>query len=452
MTANATTELRVRNSGLRRVRVADLADAPWNHRTHPQAQQEALDGAIDELGFYGFPDVFESVGGTLMLIDGHLRKERLIARYGADAEIEVNVTDFDEAEAKKVNLTKDPLAAMAGANRERLDALLRECETGSDPLAKMLRELAKDAGCDWAKQGEVVEDEVPEPPANPVTKPGDLWLLGGHRLLCGDSTKPGDVARVMCGILAELLVTSPPYNQGIEKFKASGMHKEGDWVAKVGRLAYADSLPEPEYQENQKKCLAVWFDAMADGSSVFYNHKNRYRGKRIISPLEWLPGPFTIRQEIIWSRPGSVTQNARMFLPCDERIYWLYKGTGFYFDDSTEVKTWSTIWKIGLETNKQHAVAFPVELPARCIRACSRKEGIVFEPHAGSGTTIIAAEQLGRRCYGLEIEPRYCDVIVQRWEKLTGGKAVLDNPPALATNGKPRHKKKPTRQKAVARG
>src|SRR5689334_22845393 len=125
MTAKSTAqELRIRNAGLRRVRVADLADAPWNHRTHPQAQQEALDGAIDELGFYGFPDVYAADGGVLMLIDGHLRKERLIAKYGSDAEIEVNVTDFDEAEAKKANLTKDPLAAMAGANKERLDALL----------------------------------------------------------------------------------------------------------------------------------------------------------------------------------------------------------------------------------------------------------------------------------------------------------------------------------------
>jgi hypothetical protein len=165
MTAKSTTpELRIRNSGLRRVRVADLADAPWNHRTHPQAQQEALDGAIDELGFYGFPDVYEADGGVLMLIDGHLRKERLIAKYGADAEIEVNVTDFDEAEAKLANLTKDPLAAMAEENAAQLDALLRDAETGSDALQAMLSELADGVGlyADSEPAGEGKAREIPQ--------------------------------------------------------------------------------------------------------------------------------------------------------------------------------------------------------------------------------------------------------------------------------------------------
>jgi DNA modification methylase len=123
-----------------------------------------------------------------------------------------------------------------------------------------------------------------------------------------------------------LIVTSPPYNQGIEKFKPSGMHREGDWVSKVGRLAYSDSMPEQKYQEWQKSLLDIWHSIIRDGGSVFYNHKNRYREKRVVSPFEWLPGKFNLRQEIIWRRPGSVTQNARMFLPCDERVFWLYKG------------------------------------------------------------------------------------------------------------------------------
>lgn len=153
--------LRVRNAGLRRVRVADLADAPWNHRTHPQAQAAALDGAIEELGFYGFPDVFEA-DGTLMLIDGHLRKDRLIAKYGADAEIEVNVTDFDEAEAKKANLTKDPLAALAEQSAEKLDLLLRETETANEALAQMLASLADDAGLYQADGGGAGSEAGPQ--------------------------------------------------------------------------------------------------------------------------------------------------------------------------------------------------------------------------------------------------------------------------------------------------
>jgi DNA modification methylase len=406
----------------RTIKASELAPHPNNWRKHPKSQQDAIRGILAEVGFVDALMVRLLPGGKYQIVDGHLRAET-----APNMDVPVLVVDLDDAEAAKVLATFDPIGAMAEADKENLDAILKGVETQSDALREMLEGLAKDAGCEWAKGsgGEVVEDEVPEAPVDPVTKPGDLWLLGEHRLLCGDSTKGEDVGRLMGGEKAELLVTSPPYNQSIDKFKPSGMHKEGDWVAKVGRLAYSDSMPEEEYQELQRQCLVTWFEYLCDGASFFYNHKNRYRDKQIVSPLFWLPGPFVLRQEIVWARPGSVTQNARMFLPCDERIYWMYKGTGFYFDDSTEIKTWSTIWKIGLEANREHAVAFPVELPSRCIRACSRKEGLVFEPHCGSGTTLIAAQQLNRRCYGMEISPQYCDVIVKRWENLTGEKARL---------------------------
>ena len=138
--------LRIRNKGIRRVRVADLEESPWNFRTHPESQRDALAGVISELGFYGYPDVYETQSGNLRICDGHLRKELLIATYGVDAEIDVNVTDFDEAEAKKATLTKDPLAAMATADAGALDALLREVDTGSEALQQMLSQLAEDVG------------------------------------------------------------------------------------------------------------------------------------------------------------------------------------------------------------------------------------------------------------------------------------------------------------------
>ena len=119
-----------------------------------------------------------------------------------------------------------------------------------------------------------------------------------------------------------------------------------------------------------------------------------------------------------------MTQNARMFLPSDERIYWLYKGADFYFDDTTEIKTWSTVWDVALETNRTHAVAFPVELPTRAIRACSQPGELVMDPYCGSGTTIIASERLSRRCVGIELDPVVCQVTIDRWEAFTGQKAV----------------------------
>jgi DNA modification methylase len=263
-------------------------------------------------------------------------------------------------------------------------------------------------------------DDVPEPPAEPITQPGDVWLLGRHRLMCGDCGDAAALALVMAGRTVDLVVTSPPYNQRLDTFKPSGMHRESGWVDRIAG-AYSDSMPEREYQDWQRNLLGIWHGAMRDGASVFYNHKHRYRDKRVVSPLEWLPGPFNFRQEIIWNRPGSITQNARMFLPCDERIYWLYRGDDFTFDDSIEIKSWSSVWDIN-PGNRFHAVGFPVELPLRCIRA----DDAVLEPFCGSGTTIIAAEMTGRACHALEISPAYCDVAALRWTAFAGQDATLE--------------------------
>jgi hypothetical protein len=159
----AKPELRTRNIGIRLVRVADIEDAEWNFRTHPQAQQDALEGAIDELGWYSYPDTFEPEPGRIKLCDGHLRKKHLLAKYGPDCEIEVNVTDFDEAEARKATLTKDPLAAMAEADAQKLDELLRSVQTGNGALAEMLTQLAEDNGL--LAVLDIPEDLPPDTPA-----------------------------------------------------------------------------------------------------------------------------------------------------------------------------------------------------------------------------------------------------------------------------------------------
>lgn len=341
--------------------------------------------------------------------------------------IAVVFTDDTEAEALAFAITDNHTSELGTNDDERLAAMLTEIrETDVDLFLatsyddKGLKRLVSFL----AREGQTDPDDVPALPAKPRTKPGDVWLCGEHRVMCGDATT--NLLALMQDDRACLVVTSPPYNQGIDKFTPSGMHKEADWVAKVGRLAYSDSMPEPDYQSSQRAILATVYDVVADGASFFYNHKNRYRGKQVISPFEWLPGPFKLRQEIIWRRPGSVTQNARMFLPCDERVYWLYKGDDFSFSDTIEIKSWSSVWDISPQTNKEHAVAFPVELPTRCIQACSDPDGIVLDPYGGSGTTLIACEQTGRRAYLMEIDPHYCDVIARRFQEFTGTLPILE--------------------------
>ena len=148
------------------------------------AQANALKGLLAEVGIADAVLARELEDGTLMLLDGHLRAETL-----GDEIVPVLVLDVDEAEGDKVLATLDPLAAMAEADKTKLDEILRQIDTGSPDVQQLLADLADEAGLYQDEDKEVVEDEVPEPPSDPITKPGDLWILGEHRLLCGDSTK-----------------------------------------------------------------------------------------------------------------------------------------------------------------------------------------------------------------------------------------------------------------------
>ena len=410
--------------------LTQLKGAAYNPRT---ITDEALEGLTHSLA--GFGDISGIVWNerTGTLVAGHQRLRALREKYGKDLKLvagalvaglhrfPVRVVDWDEATEKAANVTANN-PHIAGEFDEGLQAVLDEVNASLPDLMASLNldDLITTVESD---AGEIEEDEVPEPPVKPVTKPGDLWLLGGHRVLCGDSTKREDVERVVHGAKLSLMVTSPPYNIGVEKMKGSGMFEGDAWTAKVRSLAYNDTMPEADYQQSQKELLRVWHDILSDGASVFYNHQNRSRKKVVISPLVWLPGPFRLRQEIVWKRTGGLGLNNRSFLQCDQRIYWLYKGADFFFDDSTEIKAWSTVWELKIDADSEHSVPYPVELPSRCIRACSRSGDSVADPYLGSGTTLIACEQLGRKCMGIEIEPRYVDVIVKRWETLTGEKA-----------------------------
>jgi ParB-like chromosome segregation protein Spo0J len=199
-------KIRDRIRELRRVPASELRPNPKNWRTHPQAQADALKGVLAEIGIADAVLARELDDGSLMLLDGHLRVETM-----GDQTLPVLVLDVDEAEGDKVLATLDPLAAMAESDAAKLDAILREVDTGSPELQQMLADLADDAGLYQDADKEIVEDEIPEPPVDPITKPGDLWILGEHRLLCGDSTKAEDVERLMAGAKLSMAFTSPPY-------------------------------------------------------------------------------------------------------------------------------------------------------------------------------------------------------------------------------------------------
>jgi len=227
----------------------------------------------------------------------------------------------------------------------------------------------------------------------------------------------------------DAVVTSPPYNQNIDAFKPSGMHKESRWVEKISG-GYFDSLPEDEYQSSQVELLRNLYAATSDTASVFYNHKIRWRDGQFISPLAWVQrSPWRVRQEIVWARNGSVTMNARMFAPSDERIYWLVKEKHKWHQKCV---SFMSVWAMASEVFSEHACVFPLELPMRSIEATTDIGDTVADPFMGSGTTGVACVKLGRKFIGIEIEPKYFDIACKRIDAATREPRLpLNDPPNL---------------------
>jgi len=428
-------KIRDRISELRRVPASELRPNPKNWRTHPKAQADALKGVLAEVGIADAVLARELEDGTLMLLDGHLRVETM-----GDQVLPVLVLDVDEAEGDKVLATLDPLAAMAESDAAKLDAILREVDTGSPELQQMLSDLAEDAGLYQDSDKEIVEDEIPEPPVDPITKPGDLWILGEHRLLCGDSTKAEDVERLMAGAKADLCFTSPPYGQQRD-YTEEGKAKVADWDGLMrgvfGNLPMADAgqvLVNLGLIHRDGEWIPYW-----DGWIEWM----RAQGWRRFGWYVWdqgsgLPGDWNGRlapsHEFVFHfnkeslKPEKIVEKKEHSGPMGSN---LRSKDGKNESPSSVCHDPNKIPDSVIRVNRNsahgtgHPATFPIPLAAFAIQSWP---GITYEPFCGSGTTLIAAEQLGRKCYGMEISPQYCDVIVKRWETLTGKKAELEKP------------------------
>ena len=193
---------------------------------------------------------------------------------------------------------------------------------------------------------------------------------GSVRLYLGDCL---EVLPTLEAGSVDAVVTSPPYNQKLDQFTPSGMHKESRWVSKISN-GYLDSMPENDYQGWQIEILNELHRVCSDGASCFYNHKVRYRDGVVLHPLDLVrKSDWQLRQEIIWQRNGSCTMNARMFAPNDERIYWLRKGNRH--------RTWNqecvghmSVWKMASVRDAEHACVFPSEIPLRAISSTTIKD------------------------------------------------------------------------------
>lgn len=399
-------EFKNRVKELRMVKGSELHPHPRNWRKHPEKQLKALRGLLGEVGFAGAELARELEDGTLQLIDGHAR-----ASMVGDQEIPVLVLDVDESEADKILATFDPIGAMAETNKENLDAILRGIQTSDEEVAKLLSDLAQDAGLYLGEDADLLTDpdDVPDAPEDPITKQGDLWLMGEHRLLCGDSTNAEDVTRLMNGRKADLWLTDPPYN-----------------VAYTGKTQDAltidnDSMGDADFRSFLVKCFQIAFDNLKAGGSYYIWHADteglNFRGA-INDCGE------TLRQCLVWQKNVMVMGRQDYHWQHEPCLYGWKKGASHGWYNDRKQTTLLVFDRPSRST--EHPTMKPVRLFQYQIGNSTAPQGLVFDSFLGSGTTLIACQELGRTCYGLELSPSYCDVIVARWEAATGKKATLE--------------------------
>jgi DNA modification methylase len=265
-------------------------------------------------------------------------------------------------------------------------------------------------GDEEAGGGNGDEDDVPEPPADPVTRPGDLWLLGPHRLLCGDATVATDVERLLAGAVPHLMVTDPPY--GVE-YDPTWRNEAG--VSTTARTGAVSNDHRADWRE-------AW--ALFPGDVAYVWHAGIHAGTVADSLTAC---GFAIRAQIVWAKPRLVLSRGHYHWQHEPCWYAVRDGATGHWQGARDQ---TTVWAIGSGGDEDAATIHGTQKPVECMRRPivnnSARGDTIYEPFCGSGSTLIAAETTGRRCLALELDPRYCDVIVQRWQAFTGGRAVLD--------------------------
>jgi len=374
--------IRDRIKDFRRVKGRDLLPNPRNWRRHPQAQRDAMRAVLAEVGFAGAALARETPAG-LMLIDGHLRAE-----IAPDAELPVLVLDVDDAEAAKLLATFDPLGKMAEPDPDALGKLLAEIETESEALGKLLSELAAEVTV--AGLGGGAEDAGPqldraaELQKEWGTELGQVWEIPGkagvHRVLCGDSTKAEDVGRLMGGVKAGLCFTDPPYNVGFD---------------------YGDDVDDKQKQRDYEDWTAAWFELATSASE-----------RQTVTPGKcnltmWLR-LFSECNVGCWDKGEAGTGR------CSVAKWSGWEPICFYGEAWPRTRHTDVFHYNGGPPRFGHPCPKPLEFWGDVLGSCLVEGAVVYDPFLGSGTTLIAAEQLGRRCFGMEIEPKYVAVILQR--------------------------------------
>jgi len=425
---------------------------------NPRLNDNAVAAVAESIKRFGFrqPIVVDEGG---VIVCGHTRWKA--ARQLGLETVPVHVaTDLTPEQIRAYRLADNKTAEIAEWNLDLLPEELAALQgagvdwslLGFDPdeLQRLLGDTVEMPG------GQTDPDEVPEPPDEPVTKPGDLWILGDHRLLCGDSGNPADVDRLLDGAPIHLVNTDPPYNVKVEprsnnaiaaglssfpatetKKRAGLKHHQGLDLARRPGAAKAttkklrakdrplanDFVTDEEFD----RLLHAWFGNMA---RVLLPGRSFYIWGGYANIVNYPPVlkacGFYFSQWVIWVKEHPVLTRKDFMGNHEVGYYGWREGAAHEFFGPPNVSDVWTVKKVNPQS-MIHLTEKPTELAGRALRYSSRPGENVLDLFGGSGSTLIAAEQTQRRAFLMEMDPAYCDVIWQRWEKFTGRKAERMN-------------------------
>jgi DNA modification methylase len=381
-------------------------DYPKNAR---KWSKHAIAKVAASIKAYGFrqPVVVDKHG---VIVIGHLR--RTAARTLGLTEIPVHVArDLSEAQCRGLRLMDNRTALESTFDLDMLSAEFLELKALDFDLSLTgfdLREIDS-----FTLQPNAAEDDVPEVPIAPVSQLGDLWLMGDHRLLCGDSTNSEHVSRLLGERMPLLMVTDPPY----------GVEYDPDWRNRADRAngkSYGARAIGLVTNDDQNDWSITW--KLFPGNVAYC--WSPPGSNSIEHAIALRNSGFEIRTQIIWKKSHLIIGRGSYHYQHEPCWYAVRKGKPSKWNGD---RTQSTIWEVPHQKSETgHSTQKPVEVMRRPIINHTVQGDSVYDPFLGSGTTLVAAELTGRICYGLEISPAYCDVIVTRWQNLTGKEATLD--------------------------
>jgi len=383
-----------------------------NSRTHSDAQVAQIAASIREFGFTN-PILIDAEGG---IIAGHGRT-MAARKLGLDEVPCIRLKNLTDAQKKAYIIADNKLALNAGWDDEMLKVELTELKDldfdlsligfDADELANLLEPEQVDGLTD--------EDDVPEAPETPVTVEGDVWILGNHRLMCGDSTSIDAVEKLMDGQKADLIFTDPPYGMSYGGGRAAGSTKKGALVKAHGMII-GDDLRGKNLIQMIAEALSSAKACAKDGSAFYVCFPWRTYSE-FESAMEGVG--LDASACIVWDKKSIGLGNSN-YRPQHEFIFYV-KGGSWYGD-----KAQSDVWYLsrGATGKYVHPTQKPVELIEKALLNSSKSGDVVHDCFGGSGSTLIAAEKNARYARLMELDPKYCDVIVKRWQEFTGKQAV----------------------------